>query len=178
MPMDGDRATDIAFNDNEIFDLTKLTDVGKADENYLIEYQESGNPVVVYRSHLDNRTMVKVGYCVPEYNWISVLVVLPEEMDPKAFDFASAMREELNWLVELGVITGLDPQQIPDMTRDLAPGVRFFSQGMILSYLNCFTPDDCVRCQGGTAYTKLPPESMVKTSVKIKLWSKLKALFR
>jgi hypothetical protein len=122
--------------------------------------------------------MVKVGYSLSEYNWSSVLIVLPEKMDPEAFDFALAMQGEIDWLVQLGVIDGLDPQKIPQITRDLAPGIRLFTQGMVLSYLNCFTPDNCVRCGGAAAYTELPPENLVETSVKIGLWAKLKALFR
>ena len=191
MPEDAERAAEVAFDNNEGFDLTKLTALGTKDVNYRIEVggadesQEkeeafpSDQPVVVYRSHFDERVMVKVGFSPSGYDWRSVLIVLPEEVGAEAFDFASAMREELVWLVQRGVMAGLDEGQIVAITRDLAPGVRFFTQEMILSSQNCFAPDVCVRCTGVAAYTQLPPEPLlVKTAVEVGLWGRIKAWFR
>jgi len=185
MPEDADRAAEVAFDNNEVFDLTKLTALGTEDVNYRVESQEkdelfpSDQPVVVYRSHFDERAMVKVGFSPSGYNWRSVLIVLPEEMDPEAFDFAFAMQEELVWLVQRGVIAGLDEGQIPAIVRDLTSGVRFFTQGMIPSYQNCFAPEECVRCTGSAAYTQLPPKGLVvETSVEAGLWGRIKAWFR
>jgi len=97
IPKDAGRAVEVAFNNNEVFDLKRLTAFGTEDVNYRIEGQEkdksfpSDQPVVVYRSHFDERVMAKVGFSPSGYDWRSVLIVLPEEMDPEAFDFASAM---------------------------------------------------------------------------------------
>ena len=190
-PEDAERAAEVAFDNNEGFDLTKLTALGTEDVNYRVEVggadedQEndevfpSDQPVVVYRSHFDERVMVKVGFSPAEYDWRSVLIVLPEEMDAEAFDFVSAMQEELVWLVQRGVMAGLDEGQIPAMTRDLAPRVRFFTRGMVPSFQNCFTPEECVFCTGVAAYTQLPPEPLlVKTAVEVGLWGRIKAWFR
>lgn len=185
MPVDAERATEVAFDNNEVFDLTRLTALGTEDVNYRVEDQEkdetfpSDQPVVVYRSHSDERVMVKVGFSPAGYDWRSVLIVLPEEMDPEAFDFALAMQEELVWVMQRGVIAGLDEGQGPAITEDLAPGVRFFTQGMIPSYQNCFAPEECVRCTGAAVYTQLPPERLVvETSVEARLWGSIKAWFR
>ena len=182
---DADRAAEVAFDKNEVFDLTKLMVLGTEDVHYRVEDREkdevfpSDQPVVVYQSHFDERVMVKVGFSPAEYDWRSVLIVLPEGMDPEAFDFASAMQEELVWLVQLGVISGLDAEQIPAMTQDMAPRVRFFTQEMILSSQNCFAPDVCFFCTGAAAYTQLPPESLVvETAVQVGLWGRIKACFR
>ena len=184
-PEDADRAAEIAFDDGETFDLTKLTELGTEDVNYRIESQEkdelfpSDQPVVTYRSHFDERAMVKAGFSPAAYDWRSVLIVLSEEMDPQAFDFSSAMDEELTWLVQHGVIAGLDLDQIPSIVQDLAPGTRFFTQEKVLSYQNCFTPDTCVRCMGAAVYTERPPEPLaIETAVDLERWGELKARFR
>ena len=185
MPEDAARAAEVAFDNNEGFDLTKLTVLGTEDVNYRVESQEkdelfpSDQPVVVYRSHFDERAMVKVGFSPSGYDWRSVLIVLPEEMDPEAFDFAFAMQEELVWLVQLGVIAGLDEGQLPAIVRELASGVRFFTQEMVSGDQGCMSPDHCVDCIDGAAYTQLPPEPLgVETAVESELWGKIKALFR
>ena len=179
MPVDAERAAEVAFDNNEMFDLTKLTTLGAEDVNYRIEDQEkdenfpSDQPVGVYRSHSDDRVMVKVGFSPAGYDWRSVLIVLPGEMDPEAFDFVSAMQEEIAWLIQRGVIAGFDPKQIPEITWKYGPGVRFFTQGMVLSYQNCFAPDICVRCTGAGAYTQLPPETLgIKTAEVTELLNK------
>jgi len=181
----------VAFDNNEGFDLTKLMALGTEDVHYRVEVggadedQEkdelfpSDQPVVVYRSHFDERVMVKVGFSPAGYDWRSVLMVLPEDLAPEVFDFASAMQEELVWLMQRGVIAGLDEGQIPAITEDLAPGARFFTQEMILSSQSCFTPEECVRCTGAAAYTQLPPDRLVvETSVEAGLWGSIKAWFR
>ncbi len=184
-PEDADRAAEVAFDNNEVFDLTRLTALGTEDVHYRIEDQEkdetfpSDQPVVVYQSHFDERVMVKVGFSPSRYDWRSVLIVLPEEMAPEVFDFASAMQEELAWLMQRGVIAGLDEGQISAITEDLAPGARFFTQEMILSSQSCFTPEECVRCTGAAVYTQLPPERLVvETSVEAGLWGSIKAWLR
>ena len=179
IPEDAERATEVAFNNNEVFDLSKLTGIGEADVNYRLEDRESEYPVVAYRSHFDDRAMVKVGYGPPEYDWRSVLIVLPEDMDPKTFDFALAMRQELAWLVQRGAIAGLDEGEIPEITQDLAPEVRFFTREKVLSYQSCYAPDSCVDCGGPAAYTQLPPEPLgAETGVGWRMWGSIKALFR
>ena len=135
--------------------------------------------MVVYQSHFDERVMVKVGFSLFEYDWRSVLIVLPEGMAPEAFDFASAMQEELVWLLQLGVISGLDAEQIPAITQDLAPRTRFFTEEMVLSFQNYFTPEEAVFCTGAAVYTQLPPESLgLGTAVEARLWGRIKACFR
>lgn len=185
IPEDADRAAEVAFDNNEVFDLTKLTALGTEDVNYRIEDREkdelfpSDQPVVVYQSHFDERVMVKVGFSLFEYDWRSVLIVLPEGMAPEAFDFASAMQEELVWLLQLGVISGLDAEQIPAITQDLAPRTRFFTEEMVLSFQNYFTPEEAVFCTGAAVYTQLPPESLgLGTAVEARLWGRIKACFR
>ena len=185
MPVDAERAAEVAFDNNEGFDLTKLTALGTEDVNYRIESQEkdelfpSDQPVVVYRSRFDERVMVKVGFSPSGYDWRSVLIVLPEEMAPEAFDFASAMQEELVWLVQRGVIVGLDEGQLPAIVRDLASGVRFFTQAMVSRDQGCITPDLCADCIDGAAYTQLPPEPLgIEMAVEWGLWGRIKAWFR
>ncbi|MCK5526701.1 MAG: hypothetical protein KAJ05_06090 [Candidatus Latescibacteria bacterium] len=185
IPEDADRAAEVAFDNNEVFDLTKLTALGTEDVNYRIEDREkdelfpSDQPVVVYQSHSDERVMVKVGFSLFEYDWRSVLIVLPEGMAPEAFDFASAMQEELVWLLQLGVISGLGAEQIPAITQDLAPRTRFFTEEMVLSFQNYFTPEEAVFCTGAAVYTQLPPVSLgLGTSVEARLWGRIKACFR
>ena len=173
MPVDAERAAEVAFDNNEVFDLTKLTALGTEDVNYRVEDREkdeifpSDQPVVVYRGHSDERVMVKVGFSPIGYDWRSVLIVLPEEMDSEAFDFASAMQEELVWLVQLGVIAGLDESQITTITQDLSFGIRFFTRGIMLSSQNCFAPDVCVRCTGAAVYTQLPPETLAVETAEV-----------
>ena len=181
-PEDAYRATEVAFDNNEVFDLSRLTALGTEDVNYRVESQEkdelfpSDQPVAVYRSHFDARAMVKVGFSPSGYDWRSVLIVLPEERDPEAFDFVSAMEEELAWLVHHAVITHLEEGQIPAIAQDLDPGIRFFTQGMVLSYQNCFAPDTCVRCMGAAVYTELPPEPLaIETPVDVEMWGRIKA---
>ena len=185
IPEDADRAAEVAFDNNEVFDLAKLTALGTEDVNYRIEDREkdelfpSDQPVVVYQSHSDERVMVKVGFSLFEYDWRSVLIVLPEGMAPEAFDFVSAMQEELVWLLQLGVISGLGAEQIPAITQDLAPRTRFFTEEMVLSFQNYFTPEEAVFCTGAAVYTQLPPESLgLGTSVEARLWGRIKACFR
>ena len=185
IPEDADRAAEVAFDNNEVFDLAKLTALGTEDVNYRIEDREkdelfpSDQPVVVYQSHSDERVMVKVGFSLFEYDWRSVLIVLPEGMAPEAFDFASAMQEELVWLLQLGVISGLGAEQIPAITQDLAPRTRFFTEEMVLSFQNYFTPEEAVFCTGAAVYTQLPPESLgLGTAVEARLWGRIKACFR
>ncbi len=185
IPEDADRAAEVAFDNNEVFDLAKLTALGTEDVNYRIEDREkdelfpSDQPVVVYQSHFDERVMVKVGFSLFGYEWRSVLIVLPEGMAPEAFDFASAMQEELVWLLQLGVISGLGAEQIPAITQDLAPRTRFFTEEMVLSFQNYFTPEEAVFCTGAAVYTQLPPESLgLGTAVEARLWGRIKACFR
>ena len=184
-PQDSGRAAEVAFDNEEIFDLAKLTALGAENVSYYIESQEkdemfpSDRPVVVYRSHFDERVMVKVGFSPSVYDWRSVLLVLPEKMDAEAFDFPAAMQEELQWLMQLGLIDGLGEDLIPTITQDLVPGARFFTREMILSYQNCFAPEECVRCTGAAAYTQLPPESLMReTAAEKGWWGKIKASFR
>lgn len=185
IPEDADRAAEVAFDNNEVFDLAKLTALGTEDVNYRIEDREkdelfpSDQPVVVYQSHSDERVMVKVGFSLFGYDWRSVLIVLPEGMAPEAFDFASAMQEELVWLLQLGVISWLGAEQIPAITQDLAPRTRFFTEEMVLSFQNYFTPEEAVFCTGAAVYTQLPPESLgLGTAVEARLWGRIKACFR
>jgi len=182
MPEDANRATEVAFNKDEVFDLEKLTVSGTEDVNYRVESQEkdelfpSDQPVVVYRSHFDSQVMVKIGFSPSEYEWRSVLIVLSEWMDPETFDFASAMQKELTWLIQRGAIVGLDAAQIPTITRELSPGGRFFTQEMVSADQGCVAPGLCMDCIGERAYTRLPPESLdVETAVDGNRWGGIKA---
>ena len=184
-PEDAGRATEIAFDNGETFDLASLTEMGTEDLDYRVESQEkdalfpSDQPVVIYRCHLDQRAMVRVGFSPDGYDWRSVLIVLPEKMDPEAFDFGSAMGGEVTWLVQQGVIAGLDLDQIPSIVQDLASGSRFFTREAALSYQNCIAPDACVRCGGAAVFTELPPEPLaLETAVDLERWGGFKARFR
>jgi len=186
MPEDAGRSAEIALDNGETLDLAKLTERGTEGENYLIENPEkdeffpSDEPVVVYRSHFDARAMVKVGFSPAEYDWRSVLIVLPEEIDPDAFDFASAMQEELTWLIQQGVIVGLEESDLPMITKDQGPADRFFTHGMVLSSQSCLAPDACVLCTGEAAYTQLPPELLdadSPTAVDEASWGGIKVMF-
>jgi len=184
-PEDAERAAEVAFDNHEEFDLAKLMALGTEEVNYRIEDPTedeifpSDQPVFVYRSHFDERAMVKVGFSPEGYDWRSVLIVLPEDMDPGIFDFPSAMQEELLWLAQLGVINGLDEGQIPEITGDLNPSARFFTREMALSSQSCLAPEECVFCTGLATYTQLPPESLqVETALETGLWGSIKALFQ
>ena len=185
MPDDARWSAEVAFDGGEALDLTKLTELGIEDVNYRIEDGEgiedfpSDEPVTVYRSRSHERVMVKVGFSPPGYDWRSLLIVLPEDMDPDAFDFAAAMQQELLWLTELGAVTGLDPGMIREIAQNLGSGVRFFTRDMAPADQGCFAPGLCVDCVGPAAYTQLPPQPLaIPAAAEAGGWGRTKSLFR
>ena len=184
-PADAGRVAEVAFDDGETFDLASLTELGTEDQHYRIESQETDElfpgdqPVVIYRCHSDQRAMVKVGFSPEGQDWRSVLIALPEKMDPDAFDFSSAMGGEVTWLVERGAIAGLDLERVPAMVEGLVPGSRFFTGEATLAGQNCVTPHTCTRCGGDAVFTELPPEPLaIETAVDLEDWGGFKARFR
>ncbi len=163
-PADAHRSAEVAFTGGETIVPAAIESLGQEGEHYLVERLEGGYEVIVFRAHVDGRAMVKVGGGhfqdgIPV--WRSVLVVLPASMEAEAeaFDFAGAMRTELEWLLAIGALSGIDAEGIAAAAEKLGRGMRYFTGQALQVGMNCVAPEVCYRCTGSGSFTALPPAS-------------------
>lgn len=112
----------VAFTSGERIDLQKLMLMGVENVNYLRD-NEATNIGIRYKSHYDPSAMVFIGNYGLSYqegmsmNCMGVVLPLPDSVNELApisketFNFAAAVKKELEWLVYFGII-GLSYEKV------------------------------------------------------------------
>lgn len=147
----------VAFTDGEEIDLEVLTAMGEEGVNYVIDGEEP-HIAVRYLSHYNPKAMVYVGNYGLSYqqdvrmNCMGVILPVEEGQDPfepverSEFDFAAAVRAELQWLVDHGVLD-LAPAKIAVIDSALSAaangGVQYWTHaGTVLGYNSWYEYDE------------------------------------
>jgi hypothetical protein len=152
----------VAFTDGEVLNLEKLEAIGTENVNY---YKDGAVPHVAirYAGHYDPRTTVYIGNYGLSYqqdvymNCMGVVYPIDgdayEPIDVSVFDFAEAVRVELAWLSDIGVIdlTAETIEKI-DSALDASSngGVQYWTHAeTVMGYNSWYEYDDAAGVWGG-----------------------------
>lgn len=147
----------VAFTDNEQLNLESLSVLGDTGVDYKVLLNESGGTTVCYPSHYNANGMVFIGNVGLMYmsevtlNCLGIIIPQTESMMNNApvpveeFDFPKAVKVELEWLAENGVIN-TDQEMIDSIYKELGEqqngGVQYWTkQHSTLQYNSWFTYD-------------------------------------
>jgi len=171
-------AAGVVWNNGEATNFAAIEGLGTAGVNFTRE--KSGDSVIYsYRSHYaPQKAMVMLGRFSISYQTDTTLprlaVILDTTMNPDSFDFAAAVRVELDWLSDpsLGAVsmTMAQRQLVQDSLRawDHGDGQFWTKQRKVLAYNSWFTGDSLggvwgvngVRGCGLDAAFSLPPQGL------------------
>jgi hypothetical protein len=188
----------VSFTTGETLHVEKIAAMGAENVNYFKD-GTSPNAGFRYKSHYDPKAMVFVGDYGISYQQNMHLscmgVILPnaDSASIAAFDFAKAVKTELEWLVDCGVVVlpSATIQKIDSLlSRSSRGGLQYWTHGQtVLGYNSWYERDsatgkwsyngvDGVRSPNGMdgldgcsvikPGTGLPPSGLVTTSVTAK----------
>jgi hypothetical protein len=144
----------VAFTSGETINLTNLTSLGTSGSNFLSDSSEAGI-AVRYRSHYSDDAMVFVGsYGLAYQKSVNLncmgIIADAEKLESgltgkSTFDFALAVKIELVWMREQGIIS-IDDQTIAtifdSLDRANNGGVQYWTlQKRTLGYNSWYTKD-------------------------------------
>ncbi|NLD95009.1 MAG: hypothetical protein GX639_20330 [Fibrobacter sp.] len=144
----------VAFTSQESIDLTKFKSLGTNDTQFLRDSSDAGI-AVRYRSHYSNDAMVFVGSYGLSYQQSLTLNCMGIIVDPDKFEatsltrsnfyFADAVRVELLWMREQGIIT-IDNETITaifdSLDKSSNGGVQYWTlQKHVLGYNSWYDKD-------------------------------------
>lgn len=152
----------VAFTDGEILNPEKLEEIGTENVSY---YKDGDAPHVAirYAGHYDPRTTVYIGNYGLSYQqdvYMNCMgIVYPvdgdayEPIDVSVFDFAEAVRVELVWLSDIGVIR-LTPEMIEAIDSALGAssngGVQYWTHAeSVMGYNSWYEYDEVSGVWGG-----------------------------
>jgi hypothetical protein len=112
-------AAGVVWNAGEETDFSTIEQIGEQGTDYY-KSRDSDSVFYTYRSHYDpQNAMVYLGYFSMSYQADIVApqmaIILDTTLDAQSFDFAKAVRTELDWLANTGF--GIVKMSVPD--RDL-----------------------------------------------------------
>ena len=144
----------VAFTSRESLDLTKFTTLGTDGIHFKRDSTEAGI-AVRYRSHYSDNAMVFVGMYGLTYqqslrlNCMGIIADTDRfgsgSIDKKTFDFAQAVRIELTWMLEQGIVA-IDKETIvaifDSLNKSSNGGVQYWTlQKHVLGYNSWYEKD-------------------------------------
>jgi hypothetical protein len=165
----------VAFTDGEKIDLEVLTAMGEEGVNYVID-GDKPHIAVRYISHYDPEAIVYVGTYGLSYqqgvrmNCMGLILPMEDGQDPfeslerSEFDFAAAVRAELQWLVDHGVVD-LDSaaRAVIDSALSAATngGVQYWTHARtVLGYNSWYEYDEQSGTWAGSEGAKGEPQAV------------------
>ncbi len=160
-----DNHFDIFFTDNETVNLSPIEEIGEEGINYYREEYNAGMFSITFRSHYNPAVMVQlnqggIGFVVDT----SVLQI-------ESFPFDSCVRVELDWLVDVGVLS-IDLIQRQNIERKFsggnAGGCIFWTRQNTLLPSSTIYDDEGnlvqIDCASGPIAINLPPQMLYRST--------------
>jgi hypothetical protein len=165
----------VAFTNGEKFNFDSLSALGVDGVNYRLALTDRGGTTTTYPSHYDSRAMAFIGNVGLSYqqnmliNCLGIIFPLTEEMlslhspvPKESFNFAAAVKVELEWLVQHKILT-TNGTEIDSIIKKLEisnnGGVQFWTmQKNTLGYNSWYTYDTINGTWNGTGVNAVRSE--------------------